>query len=143
MITSMKYKLSYTHETHGVPIFQSNVRDRWEEGEPTTEQDPGVLAGQKVDVIKALRGLTGLGLKDAKDLSEEIERNIRETFIIVAEGGTYVDDSVSKLRAFGFTLEPKYKRVDDLLRDAAVAAVESDDFEKARNILDLLIDHRG
>lgn len=138
---TVRYKLTYTHETHGVPIFQSNVSDRcgFEQGHPTIEQDPGVLAGQKVDVIRALRGLTGIGLKNAKDLAEKIENDITGTYIIEAGGGTYVDDSVSALRSLGFTLEPLNKRVNDLLREAAVAATEADDFKKARDILDLLI----
>ncbi|KKN29960.1 hypothetical protein LCGC14_0838790 [marine sediment metagenome] len=131
----MRYKLTYTHETHSIPIFQSNVTS-WEEG-PTIERDPGVLAGQKIDVIKALRGLTGIGLKDAKDLAEMIEEDITRTYNIDADG-MYVDDSVSALRSVGFTLEP-LTPVNDLLREAAVAATEANDFKKAREILDLLI----
>jgi ribosomal protein L7/L12 len=36
-----------------------------------------IQAGKKIQAIKAYRQATGVGLKDAKDAVEEIERNMR------------------------------------------------------------------
>lgn len=41
------------------------------------------LTGNKINVIKAIRALTGLGLKEAKDLTEASEHWLNETYRIV------------------------------------------------------------
>lgn len=56
----------------------------------------------KIQVIKALRELTGLGLKEAKDLTDKAPTNVKEG-VKKAEA----DEIKSKLEAAGATVELK------------------------------------
>ncbi|MDA3850337.1 MAG: 50S ribosomal protein L7/L12 [Spirochaetaceae bacterium] len=76
-----------------------------EEVEEQTEFDvilKGFEASKKISVIKEVRGLTGLGLKEAKELVEAGEKAVKE--------GVSKEDAASvkeKLEAAGATVEVK------------------------------------
>jgi large subunit ribosomal protein L7/L12 len=55
---------------------------------------------KKIDVIKAIRQLTQLGLKDAKDLAETADAKVMEQ-----TGKEAAQDAKSKLEAAGATVE--------------------------------------
>jgi large subunit ribosomal protein L7/L12 len=55
---------------------------------------------KKIDVIKAIRQLTQLGLKDAKDLAETADAKVMEQV-----GKESAQDAQSKLEAAGATVE--------------------------------------
>ncbi|MEE9216804.1 MAG: 50S ribosomal protein L7/L12 [Anaerolineales bacterium] len=55
---------------------------------------------KKIDVIKAIRQITSLGLKDAKELAETPEAKVLE-----ATGKEAAQDGKSKLEAAGATVE--------------------------------------
>ncbi len=55
---------------------------------------------KKIDVIKAIRQVTNLGLKDAKDLAETAEAKVLEQ-----AGKDAAQDAKSKLEAAGATVE--------------------------------------
>ena len=57
---------------------------------------------KKLDVIKAIREITGLGLKDAKDMVEGAPKPVKEN-VSKAEA----DDIKAKLTAVGATVEVK------------------------------------
>jgi large subunit ribosomal protein L7/L12 len=72
-----------------------------EEEEEKTEFDVVIkeLGPKKIDVIKAIRQLTTLGLKDAKDLAETADAKVLE-----AVGKEAAEDARSKLEAAGATI---------------------------------------
>jgi hypothetical protein len=49
-----------------------------------------VFQGRKIEAIKLYRGMTGFGLKEAKDAVEELERSLRasapDKFVAVPQG---------------------------------------------------------
>lgn len=76
-----------------------------EEEDEKTEFDvilKGVADGKKIPVIKEVRAITGLGLKEAKDLVEAGDKPVKE--------GVSKEDAASmkeKLEAAGATIEVK------------------------------------
>ncbi|MEK7138828.1 MAG: 50S ribosomal protein L7/L12 [Patescibacteria group bacterium] len=58
--------------------------------------------GAKIQVIKALREITGLGLKEAKDMTDKTPANVKES-VKKAEA----DEMKAKLEAAGATVELK------------------------------------
>lgn len=60
------------------------------------------IGDKKVEVIKVVRGLTGLGLKDAKDLVESAPAMVKE-----AVGKEEADKIKADLEAAGATVEVK------------------------------------
>jgi large subunit ribosomal protein L7/L12 len=60
------------------------------------------FGAQKVPVIKVVRELTGLGLKEAKDLVESAPANIKEGIT-----KDEADEVAKKLEAVGATVEVK------------------------------------
>ena len=73
-----------------------------EEAEVKTEFDVILkdVGPKKIDVIKAVRQITQLGLKDAKDLAETVGAKILEQ-----AGKEAAQDAKSKLEAAGATVE--------------------------------------
>jgi len=73
-----------------------------EEAEEKTEFDVIIkeLGPKKIDVIKAIRQITSLGLKDAKDLAETEGAKVMEQV-----GKEASEDAKSKLEAAGATVE--------------------------------------
>ena len=74
------------------------------EAEEKTEFDVVLVSfgDKKIDVIKAVRGITGLALKEAKELVESSPKEIKKS-VSKAEA----DDIKSKLEAAGATVEIK------------------------------------
>ena len=60
------------------------------------------FGAKKLDVIKVVRGLTGLGLKEAKDLVEGAPKNIKE-----GVSKEEADKVAEELKAAGATVEIK------------------------------------
>src|SRR5690554_4028814 len=75
-----------------------------EEAEEKTEFDVVLkdVGPKKIEVIKVVRSLTNLGLKEAKDLVEGAPNNVME-----AVGKDAANDAKSKLEAAGATVEVK------------------------------------
>ncbi|MEA1978643.1 MAG: 50S ribosomal protein L7/L12 [Chloroflexota bacterium] len=73
-----------------------------EDAEEKTEFDVIIkdVGPKKIDVIKALRQITQLGLKDAKDLAETADAKVLEQ-----AGKESAQDAKSKLEAAGATVE--------------------------------------
>jgi len=73
-----------------------------EPAEDKTEFDVIIkdVGPKKIDVIKAIRQLTSLGLKDAKDLAETADAKVLEQ-----AGKEAANDAKSKLEAAGATVE--------------------------------------
>jgi large subunit ribosomal protein L7/L12 len=73
-----------------------------EPAEDKTEFDVIIkdVGPKKIDVIKAIRQLTSLGLKDAKDLAETADAKVIEQ-----AGKEAANDAKSKLEAAGATVE--------------------------------------
>ena len=60
------------------------------------------FGGNKISVIKEVRAITGLGLKEAKDLVESAPKAVKE-----GVSKTEADDMKAKLEAAGATVELK------------------------------------
>jgi len=60
---------------------------------------------QKINVIKEVRAITGLGLKEAKDLVEGAPKNVKESV-----SKKDAEEMKKKLEAVGATVELKYQR---------------------------------
>jgi large subunit ribosomal protein L7/L12 len=73
-----------------------------EDAEEKTEFDVVLkdIGPKKIDVIKAIRQITSLGLKDAKDLAEAANSKVLEK-----AGKEAANDAKSKLEAAGATVE--------------------------------------
>jgi len=73
-----------------------------EDAEEKTEFDVIIkdVGPKKIDVIKAIRQITQLGLKDAKDLAETADAKVLEQ-----TGKEPAQDAKSKLEAAGATIE--------------------------------------
>ena len=73
-----------------------------EEAEEKTEFDVIIkdVGPKKIDVIKAIRQITSLGLKDAKDLAESAGAKVLEQ-----AGKDAAQDAKSKLETAGATIE--------------------------------------
>ena len=73
-----------------------------EDAEEKTEFDVIIkdVGPKKIDVIKALRQITQLGLKDAKDLAETADAKVLEQ-----AGKEAAQDAKSKLETAGATIE--------------------------------------
>jgi hypothetical protein len=98
----------------------------------------------KVAVIKAIRTLTGLGLKEAKDASEVIGR--QQTFdvnstIFTAYGNPIgeIENQFRILRAEGIeVVDPVYKIIEELRKLGSQALLQGED-ELANEILQLVL----
>ena len=64
------------------------------------EEKWGVSGPKKIEVIKAIRQMTSLGLKEAKDLAETPDAKVLE-----GTGKDAANDAKSKLEAAGATVE--------------------------------------
>lgn len=98
--------------------------------------------GQKVPVIKLVRGATGLGLKEAKDLTETeiFDLDINEGYMLSHAGRTK-DDLIRELRRSGVLVTDGPMAADttlSMLEDALHEAVSMQTMEIAEDILGLL-----
>ena len=78
-----------------------------EGGEAAAEQDSfdvvlAVIGDKKINVIKEVRAMTGLGLKEAKDLVESAPKAVKE-----AVGKEEAEELKKKLEEVGATVELK------------------------------------
>jgi hypothetical protein len=91
----------------------------------------------KVAAIKAIRGLTGLGLKEAKDASE---RSGRQTFALT--GGmtrVYYEEQTRILVNEGFAVGHGAVMLVEELRKLGIQALEQGEDELANEILQLVL----
>ena len=98
----------------------------------------------KVSVIKAIRALTGLGLKEAKDSSEKI--GVEQCFPL---NTTYfsgfgnpeqaIDEQFRILRAEGIDIGENIHRILGELRELAIQALQQGEDELANEIFQLVL----
>lgn len=105
LITMMEEKFGVTAAAPVAVAAAAGPAAAAEEVEEQTEFDvilKGVADGKKIPVIKEVRAITGLGLKEAKDLVEAGDKAVKE--------GVSKEDAASmkeKLEAAGATVEVK------------------------------------
>jgi large subunit ribosomal protein L7/L12 len=105
LITMMEEKFGVTAAAPVAVAAAAGPAAAAEEVEEQTEFDvilKGVADGKKIPVIKEVRAITGLGLKEAKDLVEAGDKAVKE--------GVSKADAASmkeKLEAAGATIEVK------------------------------------
>ena len=85
-----------------VAAVQGGMGEQAEPAEEKTEFDVILkdIGPKKIDVIKAIRQITSLGLKDAKDLAEAANSKVLEK-----AGKEAANDAKAKLEAAGATVE--------------------------------------
>ena len=93
----------------------------------------------KVGGIKAVRSATGLGLKDAKDLVENLQHGI--TAITELKPSTIDFNPMDFIREFellgGVTSQPQSTLLEGL-KDLSIEAITTEQFDMANDIIDLL-----
>ena len=105
LIKAMEEKFGVTAAAPVAVAAAGPVAAAAEEVEEQTEFDvilKGVADGKKIPVIKEVRAITGLGLKEAKDLVEAGDKAVKE--------GVSKEDAAAmkeKLEAAGATVEIK------------------------------------
>ena len=80
LISAMEEKFGVTAAAP-VAVAAAGAAEEEEEVEEQSEFDvilTGIAEGKKIPVIKAVRALTGLGLKEAKDLVEAGDKAVKE-----------------------------------------------------------------
>ena len=96
----------------------------------------------KVTVIKAIRSLTGLGLKEAKDASEVVGK--AQTFDLqsmssYANPSQFIEEQIRILRNEGVEVgEPVHRLLEELRKLGASALLQGED-ELANEILQLVL----
>jgi large subunit ribosomal protein L7/L12 len=104
LITAMEEKFGVTAAAP-VAVAAAGPAAAVEEEEEQTEFDvilKGIADGKKIPVIKEVRAITGLGLKEAKEVVEAGDKAVKE--------GVSKEDAASikeKLEAAGATVEVK------------------------------------
>ncbi len=104
LISAMEEKFGVTAAAP-VAVAAAGAAEEEEEVEEQSEFDvilTGIAEGKKIPVIKAVRALTGLGLKEAKDLVEAGDKAVKEG--VSKEEAKTVKD---KLEEAGATIELK------------------------------------
>ena len=80
LISDMEEKFGVTAAAAAAPVVMAGGADAGGAAEAQTEFDVVMTSfgGNKVAVIKAIRGITGLGLKEAKELVEAGGKAVKE-----------------------------------------------------------------
>lgn len=94
----------------------------------------------KVAVIKAIRTLTGLGLKEAKDASERPGR--QQTFPLILPNGTenpQYEEQCRILRSEGVDVGPSVQKILQELRKLGSEALLQGEDDLANDILQLVL----
>lgn len=92
----------------------------------------------KVSCIKAIRSLTGLGLKEAKDASERPDRP--QTFpIALGLSTSFFDEQCRLLRAEGFIVGGPAQQIIEELRQLGSQALLQGEDDLANEILQLVL----
>jgi large subunit ribosomal protein L7/L12 len=105
LITAMEEKFGVTAAAPVAAVAAAGPAAAAEEVEEQTEFDvilKGVADGKKIPVIKEVRAITGLGLKEAKEVVEAGDKAVKE--------GVSKEDAAAmkeKLEAAGATVEIK------------------------------------
>ena len=105
LISAMEEKFGVTAAAPVAVAAAGDAAAAEEEVEEQTEFDvilKGIADGKKIPVIKAVRALTGLGLKEAKDLVEAGDKAVKEG-VSKEEANTVKE----KLETAGATIELK------------------------------------
>ncbi|MCK5155125.1 MAG: 50S ribosomal protein L7/L12 [Spirochaetales bacterium] len=105
LISAMEEKFGVTAAAPVAAVAAGTAAAAVEEVEEQTEFDvilKGIADGKKIPVIKAVRALTGLGLKEAKDLVEAGDKAVKEG-VSKEEANTVKE----KLETAGATIELK------------------------------------
>lgn len=96
----------------------------------------------KIVVIKALRSISNMGLKEAKDLSESTGRNIIPVVAAGWPGGNdevYLEEQCRILRNSGCEVGQSIHQILQSLRDLAAEALTQGEDEIANEILQLVL----
>ena len=93
VITNIEYMVRTAETTMGITVFFD---------ENLTEDEIKDIGAKKIDVIKAVREITGLGLGDAKALVEGAPSNVKEGVSKDA-----ANEIATKLKEAGATVEIK------------------------------------
>jgi large subunit ribosomal protein L7/L12 len=105
LITAMEEKFGVTAAAPVAAVAAAGPAAAAEEEEEQTEFDvilKGIADGKKIPVIKAVRALTGLGLKEAKEVVEAGDKAVKEG-VSKEEAATIK----AKLEEAGATVEVK------------------------------------
>lgn len=95
----------------------------------------------KVAVIKAVRALTGYGLKEAKDVSEIIDQPVVLKINPGAAGSlqSYVDEQIRVMISCGCEVRGSAAGIVEDLRKLGIAALEAGEDDLANDILQLVL----
>ncbi len=96
----------------------------------------GYTTGNKIEVIKALRTLTGFGLKEAKDASENSQLMVYDAKVT---SGALYEEQCRILRNNGVEVGPPVASVLQDLRDLGAQALKMGEDELANEILQLVL----
>lgn len=113
----------------------------------TFPTDYNHVGGNKVTVIKAIRTLTGSGLKEAKDTSEMPGQQMLEIRLgysilsTIAPGSedAFIEEQFRILRANGCDVGPSVHKILQSLRDLGADALKQGEDELANEILQLVL----
>ena len=104
---------------------------------------PISYTGNKIDVIKSIRYLTGVGLKEVKDLSESSAlHKLSIDPVGIPSSGTldeYIDSQINILKSAGCFVGPTVYNILDNLCELARAALQTNEDELANEILQLVL----
>ena len=99
---------------------------------------PGIESN-KVAAIKAVRGYTGLGLKEAKELVEEAMDNGAAQFTSHSPAAHDVFAFNRDVRAAGpFSIQTDLVELTNLIEEAITVAVSIKEYKAARGLINLL-----
>ena len=92
--------------------------------------------GQKLHAIKLIRDLTGLDLKEAKDMCDSVEKGKRQIITLLDED-ILLGETVEKFKEIGFTLSTNDEMSLNIL-SIAHDAVDAGDVELLETLLDAI-----
>ena len=109
-----------------------------------------VAAGSKVPVIKSIRYITGLGLKEAKDLVDGAERGERMVFAELEEHRRNPDtlaaynlsSELASIRQCGYSVVEMNDRMGAQVKKLIIEAIECDEYSMAIDLINV-IQRRG
>jgi hypothetical protein len=103
----------------------------------TMELPVGKVVVDKINCIKAIRSLTGLGLKEAKEASERLGEQTLAFNTALSEAG--IEEQFRILRVNGMKVGSPVHLILDDLRQLAVQAMQMQEDELANEITQLVL----
>ena len=102
----------------------------------------------KVRCIKALRALTGLGLKEAKEFVEEVaDKDIVTADVIVKGEEDEIAQAIKNLASAGIladrTSREEIAELTTQLVEVTISAIKLDQLQLSKELLDLIIRYRN